>query len=58
MNLASSSGTANKLSFVPFAAKIVKEEGVLSLYNGLQAGILRQSESLTRIHDSDPDTDS
>jgi hypothetical protein len=42
MNLASSSGAANKLSFVPFAAKIVKEEGVLSLYNGLPAGILRQ----------------
>lgn len=42
MNLASSSGVANKLSFLPFAAKIVKEEGFLSLYNGLPAGIVRQ----------------
>ena len=45
MNLASSSGKANNLSFLPFAAKIVKEEGVLSLYNGLPAGILRQVHS-------------
>jgi hypothetical protein len=42
MNLASSSGNKANLSFVPFLTKIVKEEGVISLYNGLPAGIIRQ----------------
>lgn len=44
MNLASASGATElqSLGFSSFVSKIVKEQGVLSLYKGLSAGILRQ----------------
>lgn len=44
MNLASSSGcaSASNTSFISFASNIIKKEGYLSLYNGLEAGLMRQ----------------
>lgn len=43
MNLAHSSGAANaNLSFFSYASNTIKKEGVMNLYQGLSAGILRQ----------------
>ena len=42
MNLASMSGGTGKTRFLPFLSALVREEGFLSLYNGLPAGLLRQ----------------
>lgn len=42
MNLASSSGVATQTSFLKFSVDVVKKEGVLTLYNGMSAGLLRQ----------------
>jgi lantibiotic modifying enzyme len=42
MNLASVSADNHKLRFVPFVSTMVREEGILSLYNGLPAGLIRQ----------------
>jgi solute carrier family 25 oxoglutarate transporter 11 len=44
MNLATASGgaAAPQVNFLSFASNIVKREGVLSLYSGLPAGIIRQ----------------
>ena len=42
MNLAMMSGNGAGLSFVSYLRTMVKEQGVLSLYSGLEAGIVRQ----------------
>ena len=42
MNLATLSNPGVKMSFFPFLAKMTKEQGLASLYDGLGAGILRQ----------------
>ena len=42
MNLAMMSGSGAQLSFVNYLRTMVKEQGVLSLYSGLEAGIVRQ----------------
>lgn len=42
MNLASQSGVATESSFFKFSSNIVRQEGVLALYSGLNAGLLRQ----------------
>ena len=42
MNLAIMSGNGAQLSFVNYLRTMVKEQGVLSLYSGLEAGIVRQ----------------
>jgi solute carrier family 25 (mitochondrial oxoglutarate transporter), member 11 len=42
MNLASQSGAPVESSFLKFSSNIVKKEGLLSLYSGLSAGLLRQ----------------
>ncbi len=43
MNLATSSASSGpKPSFISFSTGIIKSEGVLSLYSGLSAGIIRQ----------------
>jgi solute carrier family 25 oxoglutarate transporter 11 len=43
MSLASSSGKVGNQSFASYLSSTVKERGVLSLYKGLSAGILRQT---------------
>ena len=45
MNLATASSTpgTKSLSFFPFFIKMMKERGILSLYDGLWAGVVRQS---------------
>lgn len=42
MNLATASGNQSHESFFAFSKKIIRDKGVLSLYNGLSAGIIRQ----------------
>lgn len=42
LNLASSSAGAKNPSFVTFVQTIVREQGILSLFAGLEAGLLRQ----------------
>ena len=41
MNLATASGNA-KVSFIPYLTSTIKTHGVLNLYSGLGAGLLRQ----------------
>lgn len=41
MNLATASGNA-KVSFLPYMVSTVKNQGIMTLYNGLGAGLLRQ----------------
>ena len=42
MSLASMSGNTEVKSFFPFLGSVVKKEGLMSLYDGLSAGITRQ----------------
>jgi len=42
MNLATVSGGGPSLSLFPFISKTVKRDGIMTLYNGLSAGLLRQ----------------
>jgi len=42
MNLANASGSGLQLTFTSYVAKTLKEEGIISLYSGLSAGITRQ----------------
>ena len=41
------SGGTGKIYFLPFLANMIREEGFLSLYNGLPAGLLRQVVYMT-----------
>ena len=42
MSLASMSGVAEKQSFLTFSSNLIKNEGFMSLYAGLSAGVTRQ----------------
>jgi len=42
MNLATSSNSGTKTSFLKFSSDLIKEKGFVSLYDGLSAGLLRQ----------------